>query len=143
MPSHGRSAPFIVVLALCVLAAAAWAAGPRVLTPRAAKVGATVTVHASGLVKGSYALTLVSDSHPARGVSCVARLSRSRPAHHGSVTLSGAVPRQLTCYQGLATSLGAVPTAAGGYHLVVAEPTAPAGFDARASFVRSALHLSR
>jgi hypothetical protein len=142
MSRPGRSAPLIVVLALGLLAATAWAAGGRVLAPRTAKVGATVTVHASGLVRGSYALTLVSDSHPAHGVSCVARLSRSRTAHHGSVTLSGSVPRQLTCYQGLATSLGAVPTAAGGYHLVVAEPTAPAGFDARASFVRSTLHLT-
>ena len=143
MSRHGRTAAFIVPLALWGLAAAAWAAGPRVLAPGSAKVGAAITVHASGLVRGSYALTLVSDSHPARGVSCVARLSRSRPAPHGSVTLSGTVPRQLTCYQGLATSLGAVPTATGRYHLVVAEPTAPAGFDARASFVRAALHLTR
>jgi hypothetical protein len=143
MSRPGRSAPFIVGLALCLLAATAWAAGGRVLAPGTAKVGATITIHASRLVKGSYALTLVSDSHPARGVSCVARLSRSRTAQHGSVTLRGTVPRQLTCYQGLATSLGAVPTATGRYHLVVAEPTAPAGFDARASFVRSALHLTR
>ncbi len=139
---HG-SGPLIGVLAVAGLAVPAWAAAGRLVAPRSAKVGAAVTVHASGLINGRYALTLVSDSHPTRGASCVARLSKSKATSGGAVTLSGTIPRKLACYQGLATSLGAVPTAAGSYHLVVAEPTAPAGFDARGSFVRSALHVTR
>ena len=137
-----RRAAFVVVAVIGALAPAAWAA-ESVRAPKTAQVGAAVTVHASGLIRGSYALTLVSDAHPAHGVSCLARLSRSRGTHSGAVTLSGIVPRQLTCYQGFANALGRIATAAGRYHLVVAEPTAPAGFDARGSFVRSALHVTR
>ena len=143
MRRPGRSTPLIVGLAVGVLAAPAWAAVGRLVGPKSAKVGAAVTVHASGLIRGSYALTLVADSHPARGASFVARLSKSQATRQGAVTLSGTIPRKLVCYQGLATLLGAVPTAVGSYHLVVAEPTAPAGFDARGSFVRSAVHVTR
>jgi hypothetical protein len=141
MPRSSRRAALIVALAAAWLPA--WAAAEALQAPKSASVGAEVTVHASGLLKGSYALTLVSDSHPARGVSCVARLSRSKAASAGAVTLGGTIPVRLHCYQGLAGSLGAVPTKPGAYRLVVAEPTAPAGFDARASFVSSALGIKR
>jgi hypothetical protein len=143
MRRPGRSAPLIGVLAVAFAAVPAWAAAGRLAAPRSAKIGAAVTVHASALISGRYALTLVADAHPAQGASCVARLSKSKASSGGAVTLSGTIPRRLVCYQGLATWLGAVPTAAGDYHLVVAEPTAPAGFDARGSFVRSALRVTR
>jgi hypothetical protein len=143
MPRPRRDAAFIVAALIGVLAPAAWAAGSRVRAPKTARVGATVTVHATGLITGSYALTLVSDSHPARGASCVARLSKSKVTWSGAVTLRGVIPSQLTCYQGVANALGRVATATGAYHLVIAEPTAPAAFDARGSFIRSALRVTR
>jgi len=110
--------------------------------PSTAAVGGVVSVRATGLIAGRYALTLVSDTHPVRGAACVARLSAARATSGGSVTLRGSIPPKLTCYQAAAILLGKVATRAGGYHLVVAEPTAPDGFDARGSYARSALRIT-
>jgi hypothetical protein len=137
------AARLTAVLATVAPAASAWAATASMTAPSSARIGAAVTVHASGLIKGRYALTLVADFHPARGASCVARIAPPLATRRGAVTLSGPIPRRLVCYQGLATALGPVPTTEGSYHLVVAEPVAPAGFTARGSFLRSALHLTR
>jgi hypothetical protein len=141
------SAAMVACAASAVGASAASAVGASAASavlqaPSTAGVGQTVSVRATGLIAGRYALTLVADAHPVRGASCVARLSATRAANGGSVTLRGTIPRELTCYQGSAISLGKVATRAGGYHLVVAEPTAPAGFDARGSDARSALQIS-
>jgi len=138
------SAAILAVAILAVGASAASAVGASAVlrAPRTAGVGQAVSVRATGLIAGRYALTLVSDAHPVRGASCVARLSATRATSRGSVTLHGTIPRELTCYQGSAISLGKVATRAGGYHLVVAEPTAPAGFDARGSYARSPLQIT-
>ena len=117
-------------------------AAPVLRAPAGARVGAAVTVRASGLRNGRYVLTLVSDRHPARGVSCLARLSRASAAAGGVVRLRGTIPARIVCYQGLSTRLGAVPTTPGRYQLTVAVPIAPSGFDGGRSFVRAAIRIS-
>ena len=134
------AAPFI--FAAVTLAASAWASTASIHAPRTATIGGRVTVRASGLIKGAYALTLVSDSHPTSDGSCVARLSATTHTRAGAVTLSGTIPAKLTCYRAASIELGRVNTPKGGYHLVIAEPTAPDGFDASGSFVRSPLTIT-
>jgi hypothetical protein len=127
---------------LLAMAASSEAASATIRGPRTAEIGDRVTVSARGLIKGGYALTLVSDSHITNGGSCVARLSATAATKAGAVTLRGTVPAKLTCYQAASINLGRVATAIGGYHLVVAEPSAPDGFDTKGSFVRSALRIT-
>jgi hypothetical protein len=142
MSRSSRGAAMIVAAAVAGSTPAALAAAVLLRAPRSARRAEVVTVAASHLITGAYALTLVSDSHPANGVSCVARLSSTRSTIGGAVKLRGTVPARLTCYQGSAISLGRIATATGAYHLVVAEPTGPAGFDASGSFARSALRIT-
>ena len=145
---RGRSllpAALLAAIAVGALATAPAArpATPRLRAPTRASIGSTVTVHATGLRSGRYALSLVSASHPQHGVSCLARLGASAPTVAGAVTLRGTIPAKIVCYQGLSTRLGAVPTTAGRYELTVAVPIAPAGFDGSLSFVRSPVQIKR
>ncbi len=124
--------------------AGALASGPAIVSaPTSAHVGSTVTVRAVGLTAGRYALTVVSDTHPRHNASCVARLSTLVAEQGGSVTLHGSIPARLYCYQGASTHLGRVATVAGSYHLIVAQPNGPDGFNGSASFVRAPLRITR
>lgn len=137
-----RATLVLSILGLLMMASSSPAAGTAITAPRTARIGQRITVSAHGLISGDYALTLVSDSHITNGGSCVARLSPTRATTAGTVRLSGTIPAKLTCYQAASINLGRVAAAIGGYHLVVAEPTAPDGFDAKGSFVRSALRIT-
>lgn len=72
----------------------------------------------------------------------MAQLSVTKHTGAGGVTLSVTIPAKLTCYQAASIELGRVHSPEGGYHPVVAEPTAPDGFDASGSYVRSPLKLT-
>jgi hypothetical protein len=130
----------LLVLSL-VLAPAALAA--KLSAPRTAHVGDSVKASAGGLKAGRYVLRLVSDSHAGRSTACVARVAGRKAAKHGAVTLTGTVPRRLTCWENDSVKLGRVPVKPGAYHLVVGVPDGPTGFSAKHSFVRSALTIKR
>ena len=113
------------------------ARNPEALTaPSSARRGAPLSVTASGLRFGRYTLTLVADEQPARRARCLADVGTARRTTGGWVTLRGTVPRRLRCYQGANVLLGAVPAAAGAYHLVVGVKVAPDGWSAARSFPR-------
>ena len=124
------------------LAALVLATAPILVAPPTARIGATVTAKASGLKPGAYALTLVWDKSPGLHGACVARLATAR-AVAGHVRLSGRIPRKLTCWENDSVRLGVVGTAPGPYHLIVAVPDGPSGFDVRYSFVRRAIRITR
>ena len=132
----------VTTLAACAVASAA-ACSVATAATTSARVGTILTVRAHDLEPGRYALTLVSDDRPTRQGSCLARMADPTRTHGGKVTLSGKVPRRLTCYEGNGTKLGRVKVTPGAYHLVVAVPDGPAGFDADHSFVRRALRIKR
>src|SRR4051794_26207968 len=115
---------------------------PQLSAPPTARIGRRVRVSATGLASASYSLTLVYDKPPAHNARCLADVGAKKHSRGGSVVLSGAIPRTLTCYQGLNVKLGKVPTVAGAYHFVVGEKVGPAGWG-DASFLRKAVHVAR
>jgi hypothetical protein len=126
-----------------VVTAAAIASGPRLSSPDKSHIGGKVTVKATGLKAGRYGLSLVSDDQPGRHAACVAHLGRRHPAQDGEVRLRGRIPGKLTCYENNSVRLGTVSVTPGAYHLIVAVPDGPAGFNARNSFVRRPLTIGR
>jgi hypothetical protein len=136
---------FVTLIALlAAFAGVAEAAGPKLTAPRTARVGDSVTARATHLKTGGrYALTLVADDRPARNASCVRKIAKPAAAPAGKVTLTGTIPRKLTCWQNNRVRLGRVTVADGAYHLIVAVPDGPAGFSVKYSFVRSALKIKR
>ena len=120
---------------------AAKAATPMIHAPASARLGGRVTVTTTGLVRGRYALTLVSDQQPARHAFCLARLGTAvRASTHPA--FSATIPHRLRCYQGVATFLERVPARPGAYHFVVGVPIAPAASDGDHSLVRAAVRIS-
>jgi hypothetical protein len=108
-----------------------------------AHVGDIVTMRAHDLKAGRYSLTLVSDHRPTKRSACVAKLSPRRRTSAGKVTLAGTIPERLTCWENDSVRLGRVKVTPGAYHLIVAVPDGPSGFDVRYSFVRRALTIKR
>lgn len=133
-----------LIALIAAFAGVAEAAGPKLSAPRTARVGDAITATATGLKSGRrYALTLVSDSHPGPRASCVARVGKTAPAPAGKVTISGTIPARLTCWENDSVRLGRVKVTPGAYHLVVAVPDGPSGFNVKYSFVRRALTVKR
>jgi hypothetical protein len=106
------------------------------ITPRKAEVGQWVYASASGLKSGRYGLFLVADARPTPHSACLAHLGERERTRKHHVYLGGKIPKRLTCYEGINQKLGTVKTRPGRYHLVVAVPVGPAGFDGAKSFVR-------
>jgi hypothetical protein len=136
----------ISVLCTAALAVAALACGTafaaaHVSAPSKAHVGDSVSASASGLKTGRYALTLVSDSRPGLHAACVARIAGPHRTSGGAVELEGRIPRRLTCWENDSVRLGRVKVTPGAYHLIVAVPDGPSGFNASFSFLRRALRI--
>src|SRR4051794_21681831 len=113
---------------------------PQISAPSSVRIGHAIRVSGTGLTSARYSLTVVYDKPPAHNARCLADVGRAKHSRRGSVVLSGAVPRTLTCYQGLNVKLGTVATVPGAYHLVVGEKVGPAGWG-DASFLRRAVRL--
>jgi hypothetical protein len=129
------------VLAVSLVAAPA-ALAAKLSSPKSAHVGDSVTVKASGLDGGRYALTLVADDRPTPRAFCVARLGkRHKASSSGRVSISGRIPAKLTCYEGNGSKLGRVETSPGAYHLIVSVPRGPTGSSGNHSFVRRAFKI--
>jgi hypothetical protein len=110
-------------------------------SPSKAVVGDQVTADARGLKAGRYALTLASADQPARGAFCVKRLTRRHAAVGGKLSLTGTIPKRITCYQGNGPKLGTVKVTPGAYYLIVSVPNGPTGSDGKFSFVRHSLKI--
>jgi hypothetical protein len=131
----------IVAVLVVVLPAAALAA--KVSAPRHARVGDSITTRASGLKPGRYAVTLALDNTAGRRTACVSRLGHLQDSVGGRVKVTGKIPRKLKCWENNSVKLGRVATTPGAYHLIVAVPDGPSGFDGKHSFVRRALTINR
>lgn len=131
----------LAAVAMTLVPAAALAA--KLSGPSSARVGDSVTVSASGLKAGRYALTLASDSRPGRTADCVARLGSRKRARDGKVTLTRVIPAKLTCWENDSVRLGRVNVTPGAYHLIVSVPDGPSGSSVKHSFVRRALKIKR
>ena len=130
-----------VVLSLAT-ATVALASGARLSAPSRAHVRQVVKATASNLKPGRYALTLASDE-TLMHMACVARVGRKHLAVDGVVRLQGRIPRRLTCYENDSVKLGTVHVTPGHYHLIVAVPDGPSGFNAQNSFARKAIRITR
>jgi hypothetical protein len=133
----------LIALLAAVALSAGVASAAKLTGPSAARVGDTLSVTATGLKPGRYTLTLASDSRPTLRSSCVARLAGPTRTSAGRVALSGVVPKRLTCWENDSVKLGKVKVTPGAYHLIVAVPTGPSGYDVKYSFVRRALKIKR
>jgi hypothetical protein len=128
-----------VVIAAALAAGMAFAA--KVSAPKTARVGDLVTTTASGLKAGRYAVTLTLDHTAGRRTACVSRLGHLQDTTGGRVKITGKIPRKLTCWENDSVRLGKVKTTPGSYHLIVAVPDGPSGFNGKYSFVRRALTI--
>jgi hypothetical protein len=109
--------------------------------PKRADVGDLVFAHAKGVKHGNYALFLVLDRRPTTNGACVRRLGERHESNDGSVAFRARVPKHLVCWENNSVKLGTIRTRPGKYHLVVAVPAGPAGYDTRFSFVRHKLKI--
>ncbi len=129
----------MLAVSIAVLPAAALAA--KVSAPRKAQVGDSITTKASGLKSGRYSVTLSLDNTAGRRTACVSRLGHFQETVNGHVKITGKIPRKLTCWENNSVKLGRVATTPGAYHLIVAVPDGPSGFDGKHSFVRRKLTI--
>src|SRR4051794_39327975 len=125
------------------LVAAPVALAAKVSAPRKARVGDSITTKASGLKSGRYAVTLALDNTAGPRTACVSRLGHLQDSVGGRVKITGKIPRKLTCWENDSVKLGRVATSPGSYHLIVAVPNGPSGFDGKHSFVRRKLTIER
>ena len=134
----------LVALALAVLGAAA-AVAATVSAPGSVPVGGHLTVHARGLVRGRYGLFLVKTAFQAppggESLDCFGRIGPLRTLS-GSATLSGRLPRRLTCRFGTGEVTRRIAVTPGGYHLLLASPSGPGAFDGTKSFVRRRIQVT-
>ncbi len=131
----------LAVLALTALGTGTALAADLDTAPRKADVGDVVFAHAKDVKKGRYALFLVLDARPTPNGACVRKLTRRHESEDGNVSFTARIPKHLRCYENNSTKLGTIRTRPGKYHLVVAVPAGPAGYDARFSFVRHKLRI--
>jgi hypothetical protein len=113
----------------------------RFSSPSTASVGDQVTAKARGLKAGRYALTLAAAEQPVKGAFCVKRLTRRHAAVGGKLSLTGTIPKRITCYQGNGPKLGTVKVTPGSYYLLVSVPNGPTGSNGKFSFVRHSLKI--
>jgi len=137
-----RTRQLIVVAGvLLLLALPAVALAKLTLTaPDRARVGQTIHVVAHGLTRARNAVTLQLDHTAARRVACIVRLGRA-PSASTTLDVRVAIPDTLTCWTNGIIRGGTIDVRPGGYHLVVAKPTGPAGFSG--PVVRRALKIVR
>jgi hypothetical protein len=131
----------LAVLALIALGTGTALAADLDTAPRKADVGDVVFAQAKGVKHGNYALILVLDRQPTANGVCLRRLGERHESNDGRVGFRARVPKHLVCWQGNGTKLGTIRTRPGKYHLIVAVPAGPAGYDARFSFVRHKLRI--
>jgi hypothetical protein len=129
------------LLLVCLIAV--FACSSASAATRSAHVGDVVTVRAHDLKTGRYALSLVADEQPTQNSFCVRRLTDRKRTRGGKVTLSGTIPRRISCFEGNGERLGSVKVTPGRYHLIVSVPNGPTGSNARYSFLRRALRIVR
>ena len=134
-----RLLTLLFAIALVVPAAALAA---KLSAPSSASVGDEVTGNASGLKPGRYVLRLSLDDTAGPRLACVARIGNLQDTKGGKVSISGHIPRKLTCYENDTVREGRIKTAPGKYHLVLGVPRGHSGFGA-GSFVRRALTIKR
>src|SRR5947208_4800654 len=133
----------IAVLALSGLCAATALAADLDIAPKKADVGDVVFAHAKHVKKGRYSLFLVLDRRPTTNGACVRRIGERHRSDEGNVSFSARIPKHLVCWENNSVKLGTIRTRPGRYHLVVAVPAGPAGYDVRFSFVRHKLRIVR
>jgi hypothetical protein len=133
----------VAAAAVLLTPAAGAAAAATIASPRQARVGERVTVHASGLIPGRYRLLLgVTVSHPPGGeaLSCSATIG-GRVSSTGTATFSGPIPRRLVCRFGAGTATGTVAVGPGRYRFLVASPVGPGAFSGSRSFVKRGVRI--
>jgi hypothetical protein len=134
------AAGIAVILAVAMAAGMAFAA--KQSAPKSASVGDLVTTSANGLKPGRYAVTLTLDHTAGPRTACVSRLGHLQDTVKGRVKITGKIPRRLTCWENDSVRLGRVRTTPGSYHLIVAVPDGPSGFNGKYSFVRRAFKIT-
>ena len=133
----------LALLALTALGTGTALAADLDTAPRKADVGDLVFAHAKDVKHGRYALFLVLDRRPTTNGACVRRLSERHESNDGSVSFAARIPKHLVCWENNSVKLGTIRTRPGRYHLIVAVPAGPAGYDVRFSFVRHKLTIVR
>lgn len=133
---------FCALLLFVALACGTAFAKARFSSPSHAEVGDQVTAKATGLKKGRYALTLAAAEQPVQGAFCVKRLTKRHAAVDGKLSLTGTIPKRVTCYQGNGAKLGTVKVTPGKYYLIVSVPYGPTGSNGKFSFVRHSLKIT-
>lgn len=128
-------------VSLLLLPATALAAA-SLSAPSTAALGSRVTIRAAGLKPGRYTLELAVEVLPGGSspTSCVGKVG-SATAVGGRLTISGALPRRLACYQGVGAVGGYETVKPGTYHLTLGVPFAPNGFSNSASFITREIRL--
>lgn len=135
---------FAITAAVALLAPAVAFGKAIMQSPATAKLGAHVSISASGLKPGHYTLELVFTAFPGGNspTNCVGTVG-SATAQNGRVTISGVLPSRLGCYQGVGEVEGHVNTKPGKYDLTLGVRFHPNGFSAKASFVINKIRLTR
>jgi hypothetical protein len=115
--------------------------------PATAKLGSRVTVRAAGLKPGRYTLELAIEALPgvpggAPPTNCVGKVGTAK-AVGGRVTISGALPTRLACYQGAGAVEGYQTAKPGSYHLTLGVSFAPNAFSDTASYITHKIRLVR
>jgi hypothetical protein len=131
----------LAVLALIALGTGTALAADLDTAPKKADVGDLVFAQAKGVKHGNYALFLVLDRRPTTNGACVRRLGERHESNDGRVGFRARIPKHLVCWENNSVKLGTIRTRPGKYHLVVAVPAGPAGYDPRFSFVRHKLRI--
>ena len=110
--------------------------------PATASLGSRVTVRAVGLKPGRYTLELAVEVLPGGNspTNCVGTVG-SATAVGGRLSISGALPRRLACYQGVGAVGGHVTARPGTYHLTLGVRFAPNGFSNTGSFITREIRL--
>ena len=118
-------------------------ATPTMTAPARAHIGSRITVRAARLESGRYTLLLAVEL-PTGGASpttCSARVGAAR-TRDGHVTITGRLPRRLTCRMGEGSVAGYDTVRPGRYVLSLGILIPPAGFQP-AGFVKRTVRLVR
>ena len=132
----------IAVTAVAMLALSGVALAASLSGPKKARVGDSVTGVGHKVKPGRYVLRLVLDSTLQR-TACVARIGKRTTAAKAKVSITGKIPKRLTCWENDSVKTGTLKVKPGKYHLVLGVPDGPSGFGAKGSFARHALKIVR
>ncbi len=112
-------------------------ASVSVHAPGTAVLGSRISVTVTGLKPGHYTLVI---SRVAGPTQCLALIAAG-DATHGTLKLSGTLPRRLLCYLGRQPSFGSVAFTTGGYFLSIGQLVPPTSFASSASFVKTRIRI--